>query len=109
MKTKLIIYLLLAVSLAAPGAWAADDKKTDTAEKKTETSTPYQKFLKTVTDSTKGEFVSFYKAKGNKIFMEFPRELLGRKLLAGSTIKSVSSPIRVDVGYKYEDPMLIRM
>ena len=109
MKTKLILYLLLAVSLAAPGAWAADDKKTDTAEKKTETSTPYQKFLKTVTDSTKGEFVSFYKAKGNKIFMEFPRELLGRKLLAGSTIKSVSSPIRVDVGYKYEDPMLIRI
>jgi len=70
---------------------------------------PYDKFIKTTQSSAEGEFVSLYQAKGNKLFMEFSRKNVGRRFLAGSTIKSVSNPTRVDIGYKYEDPLLLQL
>ncbi|MBO6161237.1 MAG: zinc-dependent metalloprotease [Bacteroidales bacterium] len=114
MKFRIAAICLAAFLCAFPSYSAVPEQKKDDAKKteqasETKKETSYEKFFKNVTDSTKGAFVSFYKAKGNKVYMEFSRKNVGRRFLAGSTIKSVSSPMRVDIGYKYEDPMMLQI
>ena len=49
------------------------------------------------TDSAKGPFVSFYRT-GEKLLMELPPSSIGRDMLIGATISSVSSPQFAEVG-----------
>lgn len=100
MKFKKLVLPVLCLIPVISTAAAPDGPKKET---------PYDKFIKTTQSSAEGEFVSLYQAKGNKLFMEFSRKNVGRRFLAGSTIKSVSNPTRVDIGYKYEDPLLLQL
>ena len=49
------------------------------------------------TDSAKGPFVSFYRT-GEKLLVELPPSSIGRDMLIGATISSVSSPQFAEVG-----------
>ena len=80
-----------------------------TARKPKKKQTAYQKFMKNVTSTAKGEFVDIYMAKGNKVYMGLPKKYLDREILAGGTIKAVSSPSRVNIGYKYSDPIALKV
>lgn len=49
------------------------------------------------TDSAKGSFVSLYKT-GNKLLIELPPSSLGKDMLIGATISSVSNPEFAEIG-----------
>ena len=102
-----VMVLVPAYSAAPKKKEAASEKKEAAAEKKKAPQTAYQKFMKTVSDSTSGDFARFYKTKDGKLFMGYRKDLLGRNLLFGSTVKAVSNANRVDIGYKYSDPISI--
>ena len=57
----------------------------------------YERILTEETDSAKGPFVSFYRT-GEKLLMELPPSSIGRDMLIGATISSVSSPQFAEVG-----------
>ena len=113
---KGIVLCLVAAILSVTSVYAAAPKK-KTSEKKdtTAASKPaakpklntYQKFMKDVVDSTSGDFALFYKAKDGKLFMELSKEKLGKAILMGSTVKGVSNAARVNIGYKYADPVTV--
>ncbi|MFA6592939.1 MAG: zinc-dependent metalloprotease [Bacteroidales bacterium] len=71
--------------------------------------TPYQKFLKEVSDSAGSDFLTIYKTGKEKIYLGYPKNLLGRRLLAGGTVSSVSDPSYIDVGYKYAAPVYFQV
>lgn len=70
---------------------------------------PYDKFMKDVVDSAKGGFINLYRNKKDKVFVEFPKNKMGRRVLVGSTISSTSDPNFMDVGYKYNQPLCLQV
>lgn len=70
---------------------------------------PYDKFMKEVADSACGGFINLYRNKKDKIFIEFHRDKIGRRVLVGSTIASTSDPNFMDVGYKYNPPLCLQI
>ena len=66
--------------------------------------TPYQKLMKEVADSAKGGTFNLYRTTKDKIYMGFPRNMMGRRMLLGSTITATSNPSYLNVGYKYAKP-----
>ena len=59
---------------------------------------PYERILtEEKTDSAKGPFVSFYRT-GEKLLIGVPPSSIGRDMLIGATISSVSSPQFAEVG-----------
>jgi hypothetical protein len=73
---------------------AAKNKK---PEKK---QTPYEKLFsgkKVVT--AKSDFITLHKVQG-KLYFEIPYKILGREMLAASTVTEVSASLGADVGYK---------
>lgn len=124
--------LLLGATLLVIGAFhsltaAADDKKTtsapdSTAVAKTTNKTPeahkaskkekkkskYAKFFENKKyDAAKGKFISLYKTDG-KVYFELPLKYLGRDMLLGATISSVSDPTYLSVGLKSSTPLSLR-
>lgn len=59
-------------------------------------------------EAVKGEFLSFYR-DGDKMYVEFPLKYMGREVLLGGTVSKVSDPEFVNVGYKYNDPLHLRV
>ena len=60
--------------------------------------TPYQKFLKEVSDSAGSDFLTIYKTGKEKIFLGYPKNLLGRRLLASLRMaqsSAASSPLEL--------------
>ena len=80
---------------------AAAAAKPETPKKKT---TPYDKLMKEVSVSAKGGAFTLYRTSKDKIYMEFPKKYMGRKILVGSTVTAGSNPAYVNVGYKYSKP-----
>ncbi|MCR5519341.1 MAG: zinc-dependent metalloprotease [Bacteroidales bacterium] len=70
-----------------------------------EAQSDYKKFVKDVVDSTSGPNINLYRNKKGKIFLSWPEGYLGRRLMAGGTISSVSDP-SLNVGMKYSYPMI---
>ncbi|MDD7088429.1 MAG: zinc-dependent metalloprotease [Bacteroidales bacterium] len=70
---------------------------------------PYKKLMKEVTDSARGGFVTLYRTKKDKIYMEFPKKYLGRRMLIGGTISSVSDPAFLNIGLKYNAPLCLQV
>ena len=66
--------------------------------------TPYQKLMKEVADSAKSRTFNLYRTSKDKIYMGFPRNMMGRRMLVGSTITATSNPAYVNVGHKYVKP-----
>ncbi len=70
---------------------------------------PYKKLMKEVTDSARGGFVTLYRTTKDKIYMEFPKKYLGRRMLIGGTVSSVSDPAFLNVGLKYNAPICLQV
>lgn len=58
-------------------------------------------------ETAKGQLMTLHKMDG-KIFVEFPVKLLGRDMLLGATISSLSQPDVLVVGMKHDAPLHIR-
>mgnify|MGYP004610494121 FL=1 len=116
MTKRSIILALIAAALLVPSTDAAASvfkkkkKKAQTeataaqkpAPKKKQTS--YQKLMKEVADSSKSSTFHLYRTSKDKIYMGFPRNMMGRRMLVGSTITATSNPAYLNVGYKYVKP-----
>ena len=122
MTKRSIILALVAAALLVPSADAAASvfkkkkkKKEQTeavAEKKTEPKkkqTPYEKLMKEVADSVRSDTFSLYRTSKDKIYMGFPKSLMGRRMLVGSTITATSNPSYLNVGHKYVKPTYFRI
>ncbi len=59
------------------------------------------------TESARGSFVSFHKTDG-RLLMELPTASLGRDMLIGATISSVSNPKMGDLGFKNSNLVHVR-
>lgn len=66
--------------------------------------TPYQKLMKEVVDSACGGTFNLYRTSKDKIYMGYPKNMMGRRMLVGSTITATSNPNFVNVGKKYVKP-----
>lgn len=107
---KALLPALLSLLLFLPLPTQAKKKpKTEPAKVEKKAPTKYEKLMKDVADSATGGFVNLYKSKKDKVYMEFPKALLGRRMLVGGTISSVSDPSKVNIGYKYSDPTLLKI
>ena len=115
MTKRSIILTLIAAALLVPSTDAAASvfkkkkKKAQTeaaapkpASKKKQT--PYEKLMKEVADSAKSRTFNLYRTSKDKIYMGFPRNMMGRRMLVGSTITATSNPSYVNVGHKYVKP-----
>ena len=116
MTKRSIILTLIAAALLVPSTDAAASvfkkkkKKAQTeataaqkpAPKKKQT--PYEKLMKEVADSACGKTFNLYRTSKDKIYMGFPRNMMGRRMLVGSTITATSNPSYVNVGNKYVKP-----
>lgn len=126
MHFKLILAALVSAALlsgvetaAFPAAGAGDGKKgkADTTAVSDSAKTPQprkkqtdlEKLMKSVVDSARGGFISLYRTDKDRIFMEYPRKYLGRRMLVGGTVSTTSDPSNVYVGYKYADPLCLRV
>ncbi len=111
MKTKKLYVGLLLVAMLAPciGMSGAERKKNTTKNEKTSTTKKYDKlFKKPGVVTAKGEFVTIHKVD-KKVYLEYPLKHLGRRILIGGTVSSVSNPTFVNVGYKYTDPLHLQV
>ena len=127
---KNLIPLLLGAAFAVMGAFQpltamADNKKpaadstavATSTDKKPEAHKPskkekkkskYAKFFENKKyDSAKGKFISLYKTDG-KVYFELPLKYLGREMLLGATISSVSDPTYLSTGLKNSTPLYLR-
>lgn len=122
MKLKYtLIACALAAFLAAPAAEAASAsspagpvsglfgkkkkaKAEESAAKPKPKKSAYDTFKKDVVLTAEGELMTLYRDKKNKLYAEFPKSLMGRRMLMGGTISSVSNPATIAVGYKYAEP-----
>lgn len=116
MTKRSIILTLIAAALLVPSTDVAASvfkkkkKKAQTeataaqkpAPKKKQT--PYEKLMKEVADSACGKTFNLYRTSKDKIYMGFPRNMMGRRMLVGSTITATSNPAYLNVGYKYVKP-----
>ncbi len=108
---------MIAAALLAPSTDAAASVFKKKKKKKAQTEavaapkpapkkkqTPYQKLMKEVADSAKSGTFRLYRTSKDKIYMGFPKNMMGRRMLLGSTITATSNPAYLNVGYKYSKP-----
>ncbi|MGN1215939.1 MAG: zinc-dependent metalloprotease [Candidatus Cryptobacteroides sp.] len=103
---------IAALGVSAPAVRAAvktEEKKEETKDsttvKKPVRKTPYEKLTADIKQSAEGGFISLHRTSKNKIYIEFRKEHLGRRVLAGGTVSTVSDPSSINVGYKYAKPV----
>ena len=70
---------------------------------------PYDKLMKDVKVSAKGETFSLYRTAKDKIYMELPKKYMGRRIMVGGTITAGSNPSFINVGYKYNKPQYFQI
>ena len=117
MTKRSIILALIAAALLVPSTDAAAFPFKKKKKKKAQTEavtapkpapkkkqTPYEKLMKEVADSACGGTFNLYRTSKDKIYMGFPRNMMGRRMLVGSTITATSNPSYLNVGYKYAKP-----
>ncbi len=122
MTKRSIILALIAAALLVPSTDAAAFPFKKKKKKKAQTEavaapkptpkkkqTPYQKLMKEVADSACGGTFNLYRTSKDKIYMGFPRNMMGRRMLVGSTITATSNPSYLNVGYKYAKPTYFQM
>ena len=64
----------------------------------------YDKLMKDVNSSAKGDAFSLYRTTKDKIYMEMPKKYMGRRILVGGTVTAGSNPSYLNIGYKYSNP-----
>ena len=60
--------------------------------------------MKEVTDSARSKTFCLYRTSKDKVYMGFPKKMMGRRMLVGSTIAATSNPSYVNIGRKYVKP-----
>lgn len=121
-RRNIILTLIAAVLLVPVTGAAASLSSTASKKKKAKTETveakpaapkkkpsPYDKLMKEVKVSAKGDAFTLHLTGKDKIYMEFPKACMGRKILVGSTITAVSNPAYVKAGYKYSKPSYMQV
>ena len=113
MKNFCALLLVLAMLAPAMPIFGGERKK---KKNKTEQTVPevkkkskYDELLKKPDVVTaKGDFVTVHKI-GQKIYFEYPLEYMGRDVLLGGTVSATSEPMFVNLGFKYQNPMLLEV
>lgn len=104
----LTILLLCCFSLAIWAGPFSFFKKKKKEDKKEIKKTPYERALTdNRTMSSRGTFISLHKTQ-DKLLLELPKSSLGRDMLLGSTITSISNPQLGEVGFKNSSLVHIR-
>lgn len=81
-----------------------EETKDSTSTKKASRKTPYEKLTADFKVNAEGGFMNLHRTGKDKVYIEFRKENLGRRILAGGTVRTVSDPSSINVGYKYADP-----
>ncbi|MDY5459508.1 MAG: hypothetical protein SPG05_04455, partial [Candidatus Cryptobacteroides sp.] len=91
----------------AAGKTDQDRKETkdSTTVRKAVKKTPFEKLQSEIKESAEGGFISLHKTSKGKVYIEYRKENLGRRVLAGGTVSTVSDPSSINVGYKYAKPV----
>ena len=109
--------LLLALLVLATGESYAGElfkkkkKKASTEEVKepVKRKSKYEKLMESPGIVTaKGDFLTIHKID-QKIYLEYPLKYMGRDILVGGTLSATSEPLLLNVGYKYNEPVLYRV
>ena len=105
------LFLSLALVAAAPaeaGIFSFLHKKKKTEKKAEPKKTPYEKIL---TDrpiqTASGPLMKLHKSDG-KLYLDIPKANLGKDLLIGATIASISNPSLANVGFRNSNPVHFR-
>lgn len=116
MTRRNILLALLAAAMLVPATGMAATSSRKKAKAKTQTTaeakpaapkkkpSAYDKLMKDVKSSAKGGAFSLYRTSKDKIYMEMPKEYMGRRILVGGTITAGSNPSYLNIGYKYSNP-----
>lgn len=81
------------------------ETKDSTTARKAVRKSPFERLQSEIKESADGKFISLHRSSRNKIYIEFRKEHLGRRILAGGTVSTVSDPSSINVGYKYAKPV----
>lgn len=92
---------MLLAALILPAGMGAK-KKTNTQPKPQKTT--YQKLVEQPGITKAKGFMNLYLAKG-KVYLEIPKQIMGRRLLTGAMVDRISNPQESSVGYCPTTPM----
>lgn len=105
------LFLSLALVAAAPaeaGIFSFLHKKKKTEKKAEPKKTPYEKILSDRPIQTaSGPLMKLHKSDG-KLYLDIPKANLGKDLLIGATIASISNPSLGNVGFRNSNPVHFR-
>ena len=105
------LFLSLALVAAAPaeaGIFSFLHKKKKTEKKAEPKKTPYEKILTNRPIQTaSGPLMKLHKSDG-KLYLDIPKANLGKDLLIGATIASISNPSLGNVGFRNSNPVHFR-
>ena len=108
MRRILLLLLLFSLVATSGAAFPFSKRKKKTQSTQTEKKSAYERALtEQLTESVRGSFVSFHKTDG-RILMELPKQSLGRDMIIGVTISSVSNPKMGDLGFKNSNLVHVR-
>ena len=100
--------LMLVVLGSSATAFPLFKRKKKAQTTQTEKKSAYERALtEHATESCRGAFVSLHKTDGN-LLVELPQASLGRDMLIGVTISSVSNPKMGDLGFKNSNLVHVR-
>ena len=118
MKNCFVLVMLLSLLIPSAGESYAGElfKKKKKKEATEEVKRPvvkkknkYETLMKSPGIVTaKGDFLTIHKV-GQKIYLEYPLKYMDREILVGGTVSATSEPMLLNVGYKYNDPILYRV
>ena len=105
----LVVVFLLALSCSSVKQSATKTKQSDKAgTAKSKPESKYDKLFKDKKPQTaKGNFITLHKMDG-KVYFELPLKYMGREILFGTTISSVTEPSFMTVGMKNSTPIYFR-
>ena len=108
MRRILLLLLLFSMVATSGAAFPFSKRKKKAQSTQTEKKSAYERALtEQLTESVRGSFVSFHKTDG-RILMELPKQSLGRDMIIGVTISSVSNPKMGDLGFKNSNLVHVR-
>lgn len=100
------LFCCVAMLLLVPLTMTARKKKTTSVNKETKKETVYEKLFKGKDCETREGMITLHKTDG-KIYFEIPLSLLGREMLIGSTITSITDNNFGSVGEKPKTPLYV--
>lgn len=100
------LFCCVAMLLLVPLTMTARKKKTTSVNKETKKETVYEKLFKGKDCETREGMITLHKTDG-KIYFEIPLSLLGREMLVGSTITSITDNNFGSVGEKPKMPLYV--